>query len=100
MSRSPKPIASALSELLARRGYARTQSAAHCDRAWRDAAGPLFADQTRAGHIRRGVMEVVVSNSTLLQELTFQKVAIVARLAAALPEENIADLRFRIGCID
>ena len=93
----PKPIADVLSELLARRGYARVQSAGLCSQAWRAAAGEALAACTRTGPIRRGVLEVVVSNSTLVQEMSFQKVTILAKLAELLPDENIRDLRFRVG---
>ena len=40
-----------------------------------------LAGGTRAGQVRRGVLEVLVANSTLVQELGFQKAALVARLA-------------------
>ena len=43
------------------------------DAAWREAAGPLAAKYTRPGQLRRGTLEVVVANSTLVQELGFQK---------------------------
>ena len=46
-TRGPKAIGDVLSELMARRGYARVQSAAAYDAAWREAAGPLAAKYTR-----------------------------------------------------
>ena len=54
-----------LSELMARRGYARVQSAEAYEAAWREAAGPLVAKYSRVGGLRRGTLEVVVANSTL-----------------------------------
>ena len=60
---------------MARRGSARVQSSEALEAAWRDAAGPLMAKYTRVGQIRRGTLEVLVANSTLLQELGFQKQA-------------------------
>ncbi len=69
----PKPIADIMAQLMARRGYAREQSAAAYDDAWRSAVGEAIARFTRAGAIRRGALEVFVANSTLMQELTFQK---------------------------
>ena len=96
----PKPIANVLSELLARKGYARQQSGGSCAQAWREAAGETVAAYTRAGGVRRGVLEVIVSNSTLMQELSFQRAALVQKLAATVPDEKIKDLRFRVGCIE
>jgi predicted nucleic acid-binding Zn ribbon protein len=95
----PKPIADIMAQLLARRGYAREQSAAsYCD-AWRSAAGEAIGRFTRAGAIRRGALEVLVANSTLMQELTFQKAALLDKLRQLLPDEKIASLRFRVGPI-
>ena len=60
----PKPIADILAQLIARRGYAREQSAAAFAEAWtrsrRRAAG---ASSRARGSIKRGVLEVIVANS-------------------------------------
>ena len=99
MPRGPERIGNILSELLARRGYARVQGAAEYDAAWGEAAGPLAAQYSRVGGLRRGKLEVVVANSTLVQELVFQKPALLKALARLLPEQGIEDLRFRVGVI-
>jgi predicted nucleic acid-binding Zn ribbon protein len=99
MGQGPQPIASILSELMARRGYARVRSAAAYDTAWRAAAGPLAAEYSRVGALRRGRLDVVVANSTLIQELVFQKPDLLKTLAKLLPDEGIQDLRFRVGVI-
>jgi predicted nucleic acid-binding Zn ribbon protein len=99
MPRGPERIGNILSELMARRGYARVQSAAEYDAAWSEAAGPLAAQYSRVGGLRRGRLEVVVANSTLVQELVFQKPALLKDLARLLPEQGIEDLRFRVGVI-
>ena len=100
MKRGPQPIADVLAELMARRGFARVQGAGACTHAWREAAGPLAAEYTRVGLVRRGKLEVTVANSTLIQELNFQKTALLKALHRLLPGENIKDLRFRLGAID
>jgi predicted nucleic acid-binding Zn ribbon protein len=100
MARGPQAIGNVLSELMARRGYARVQSAAAYDAAWREAAGALAAAYTRVGQLRRGTLEVVVANSTLVQEFGFQKQALLKSLAALLPDEGIDNLRFRVGNIE
>lgn len=96
----PRQIADILSELVARRGYARVQATASYSEAWRDAAGEMLCKYTRPGNIKRGVLEVVVANSILVQEITFQKPAILARLASLLPQEKIRDLRCRVGPVE
>lgn len=85
---------------MARRGYARVQSAEVYDTAWREAAGPLAAQYTRVGSLRRGTLEVTVANSTLVQELVFQKPALLKALANLLPNEGIKNIRFRVGVIE
>jgi predicted nucleic acid-binding Zn ribbon protein len=97
--RGPQRIADVLSELMARRGYARIRAAEAYEQAWREVAGALLAKYTRVGNLRRGALEVRVANSTLLQELTFQKADLVRRLGELLPEEGIRDLRFRVASV-
>ncbi len=93
----PKPIGDVLAELMARRGYARVQSGGACADAWRQAAGEALASGSRATQVRRGVLEVMVSHSTMVQEIGFQKGALLARLAELLPDEKIRDLKVRVG---
>ena len=100
MARGPQAIGNVLSELMARRGYARVQSAAAYDAAWREAAGPLAAAYSRVGALRRGTLEVVVANSTLMQELGFQKHTLLRSLAELLPDDGIKNLRFSTGNIE
>jgi len=100
MQRGPQAIGNVLSELMSRRGFARVQSAAVYDEAWRQAAGPLIAKYTRVGLLRRGMLEVVVAHSTLVQELGFQKQTLLKTLAELLPDEGIKGLRFRVGSVE
>ena len=99
MPKQPETIGNILSELMARRGFARIQSTEVLETAWRQAAGPLAAQYTRVGAIRRGVLEVIVANSTLVQELGYQKSGILAELQQLLPDQGIKCLRFSAGNI-
>jgi predicted nucleic acid-binding Zn ribbon protein len=96
----PHAISDILGQLFARRGFARVQSADACSAAWRQAAGDFTAGYTRVGSVKRGALEITVANSTLVQELTFRKSALLADLARLLPDEPIKDLRFRVGPIE
>jgi predicted nucleic acid-binding Zn ribbon protein len=100
MPRGPQTIGNVLSELMARHGYGRVQSTEAYDEAWREAAGPLLAKYTRLGALRRGTLEVVVANSTLVQELGFRKQELLQALANLLPNDGIKELRFRVGSIE
>jgi predicted nucleic acid-binding Zn ribbon protein len=93
----PQPIGDVLAELLARRGYARMQSGEACAEAWASAAGEPLAAHSRAVQVRRGVLEVRVRHSALVQEIGYQKRAILERLSTLLPDEKIHDLKFRVG---
>jgi predicted nucleic acid-binding Zn ribbon protein len=99
MKGGPTAIGNVMSELMARRGFARVQSAGAYEAAWREAAGPLAAQYTRPGQLRRGTLEVIVANSTLMQELGFQKETLLAALAKLLPDEGIENVRFKVGNI-
>ena len=99
MARSPKQLGTVLAELMARRGYARVESTRQYESAWNEAVGPLVAAYTRVGSLRRGTLEVLVANSTVVQELVFQKQALLKTLDQLLPEEGIKNLRFRAGPI-
>ena len=96
-SRQPRRMGDVLAQLMARRGYARVQSGDQCAQAWRAVAGEALAAGTRATQVRRGVLQVWVENSLLVQEIGFQKAQLLERLAAALPDENIRDLKLRVG---
>jgi len=93
----PQAIGDVLGELISRRGYARVEAGEAYASAWLAAAGEATARFTRAGQVRRGLFEVQVANSTLLQELTFQKAALLAKLRHELPQEKIKDLKFKVG---
>ena len=93
----PEPIGDILAQLLAKRGYARVQSQSLLETAWQEAAGSFVAQHTRVGSLKRGSLEVLVANSTLVQELGFQKQAILAKLHQLLPDQPITNLRFKVG---
>src|SRR5688500_9612298 len=95
-----KPMGNVLSQLLAKRGYAQIQTAASCDAAWREAVGEKLAASTRPGCVKRGVLEVLVSNSTVLQELAFIKTKAIKTLKQLVPEQQIREVRFRVGTIE
>jgi hypothetical protein len=95
----PERIADILSQLMASRGFARVRGSEDYQSAWNEAAGPLGAQYSRVGQLKRGALEIVVTNSALIQEFNFQKSGILATLNRLLPDHNIKDLRFRLGAI-
>jgi predicted nucleic acid-binding Zn ribbon protein len=63
----PQRLGEVLAQLFTARGWGRRQGRLHLEKAWAEAVGPEHAAHTRAGAIRRGVLEVVVDNAVLLQ---------------------------------
>jgi predicted nucleic acid-binding Zn ribbon protein len=97
--RPPKKMADVLSNLLSKRGYGRVLATSNLDDAWQAAIGSRFAGDTRCGNVKRGVLEVLVSSSAVLQELTFSKKQILSKLQSSSPEQNIKDVKFKVGAI-
>jgi predicted nucleic acid-binding Zn ribbon protein len=98
-ARRPKKIADVIAQLITQRGYGRIQANEELADVWAAAAGEPLATYSRPGKIRRGTLEITVTNSTIMQEFTFQKERILANLGRKLPDAKIRDLRFRVGTI-
>jgi len=92
-----KKMGDVVGQLLVKRGYANVQQAAGLDAVWSAAVGERFAKQTKAGQVKRGVLEVFVLNSAVLQELTFVKAKLVKTLATTAADHQITGLKFRVG---
>ena len=95
-----RPVREALSQLLAKRGYAQVQTAAGCEAAWREAVGAKLAADSRPGIVKRGVLEVLVRNPSVSSELGFVKAKVVKTLQKLIPDHKIKDMRFRVGAMD
>ena len=85
----PRKIGDVLTQLIARRGYAREQSSAALEAAWREAAGKPLAGVTKAGNLRRGTLDVFVANNLLAQELGFRKDELIKRLGQLAPTKKL-----------
>ena len=92
----PQPIKEILSRLMARRGYANQQLGFEWGEIWSTVVGSQ-AHQTRPGKFSRGVLEVIVRNSAVLQELTFRKKQLLQSVQMHAPQFQVKDLRFRVG---
>jgi len=94
--RGPRKVATAVANVMARRGYGRLQSSDEYVVAWRRAVGDSLAAVSRPGALKAGVLEVLVANSVALQELTFQKHLLLTELTRQLPGHQLKGLRFRV----
>ncbi len=92
-----KPIKDVLAQLIIRRGYGRELQQEEIEQVWIAIVGPSMASDSRPRQPYRGTVEVVTKNSTVLQELTFQKTLLLKKFQEQLPDKAIRDLRFRVG---
>ncbi|MSR33016.1 MAG: DUF721 domain-containing protein [Gemmataceae bacterium] len=97
----PEKVGSILGRLFIAKGWGRKQERLQLEKAWAEAAGEEYLAGTRVVVVKKGVLEIAVSNSSLLQELAqFQKRPLLTRLKELLPGVALTDLRFRLGKID
>jgi len=96
----PRRIGEVVSELMAHRSFAQVHAPKTMESVWREAVGEATAKHTRPGRIRRGVLEVGVANSTMVQELVFQKAELLASIRRLLPDTPIRELRFQVVPVD
>ena len=98
--RGPRPLSEILGELFTVRGYGRLRARQELEDAWNAAVGEPYCRQTQLGEVRRGVLNVTVAHSTLLEELAaFRKPALLAALRSGAPATTIHDIRFRVGAV-
>jgi len=96
--RGPRPLAEILGDLFTVRGYGRLLARQELEDAWNATLGEPYCWQTRLGEVRRGVLNVTVAHSTLLEELAaFRKSALLQALRACAPAMTIHDIRFQVG---
>ncbi|MDA0657947.1 MAG: DUF721 domain-containing protein [Planctomycetota bacterium] len=97
--RAPQRMGDVVSQLMARRGYARVLSHHQYDDSWREIVGEEIARQTRTGQLKRSVLEIFVQNSVLMQELTFRKSELLKRLQSQHLSHQIKEIRFKVAAV-
>ena len=98
--RGPRPLSDILGELFTVRGYSRLRARQELEDAWNKAVGEPYCRQTRMDEVRRGVLNVTVAHSTLLEELSaFRKSSLLKALRSDALSTTIHDIRFRVGSL-
>lgn len=96
--KGPENLGDILGKLFAARGWGRKNDRLKLEGAWAEAAGPQLMKETRVMVVRRGVMEIEVKSSVLMQELAqFHKRSLLAKLRKQLPNLTLTDLKFKAG---
>ena len=88
-----------INQLLARRAVGQQQASDQLVVAWRESVDARWHKLTFVGKINRGVLEINVANSTMVQHLNFQKAQILERMVQRLPQNKLKDIRFKVGPI-
>jgi hypothetical protein len=100
LDKGPELLGEILSRLFTARGWGRRQDRLRLEQAWADSmvACGLPPDRTLVNGLRRGVLDVLVGNATLLQEVAqFHKRKLLEQMRSKLAGMTINDLRFRAG---
>lgn len=109
-NRKVPTIGSVIPQILAQYGLTRRLSSEHLRAAWLSGLekyGPpidyqdrtptdFWSEQTALLSLRRGTLQVSVSGSVLMQELSFCSTDLLNYLQTEVPEETIRRIRFKI----
>lgn len=97
--RKPKSAKYLINNIIARRGIAAEKSNQKLQNVWDSIVGIDLANQTKIASVKRGVLQVIVANSSVMQFLSFSKLEYKEQINQQMPNEEISDLRFSIGRI-
>lgn len=93
------PIGAVIENLLQRHRPAMTASMMAIWEVWESAVGPEIAANARPAAVKGGLLLVNVSNSTWRHHLRFLEHEIIDKLNAAVGEQRVQRLQFKIGPI-
>lgn len=97
-AKAPQKLGDVLSDLMAQRGYAQIATHEALQQGWKNVVGKMY-QFTRVTEVKRGILHVLVTNSVIMQELTFRKQELTKAVADELPDYKIKEIRYRIGSI-
>lgn len=97
-NRGPEKISDVLGRLFTTRGWGRKNDRLRLEMAWIQVAGEALKRDTRVLGLKRGVLEIEVSNAVLMSELAqFHKRGLLTKLRKLLTGVSLTDLKFRAG---
>jgi hypothetical protein len=92
----PKKLGDLLPGVLTEYGLPSVTAREELELAWTAAAGDVVGARTKVGALRRGVLEIFVSDPILLQELEgFEKQRLLADMKERLYHNRVDGLKFR-----
>lgn len=97
-SREPQPLATALAELIALRGFARKQGHDDLQRSWIAVAEAEWSGLARPVKIQKGVLHVTVDSAALLSQLaSFHSSLLVKKLQEQFPRLQVRSIKFQLA---
>ncbi len=95
-ARRPKSAGTLAGKVITRHGVAAVQSTNEMETAWHTIAAQ-WKPVTNVGPLRRGKLEIIVANSMVNQQLTFEKKKLIDAMNKQLKTQTIQELTFRVG---
>lgn len=90
-------MGAALSQLFALKGLANARGDAQLTETWKAVAGDRIAERTAVMGVHRGVLQIAVVSSAMMNELAaFHKGRLVSELKENHAELKIKDIKFRL----
>ncbi len=97
MGKQPQRLADAISQLISVRGLARARGPEQLDQVWAEIAGSAIAKRTHITGLKRGVLQIAVSNAALLNELvSFHRESLLRELQGQHATLGVRELKFRL----
>ncbi len=91
----PRMLGEVLAGLMRRRGLAERSASRELDLAWQEIVGPEISRHSRPGRLRAGVLEILVTNSAVLERLrSFLHQEILEQVRRRLPRSEIRSIRY------
>ncbi len=102
--KTEKSVKLVLNNLFARKSFSQTLVNDDLADAWNQSISEVklsgkVQQKTRTANVRNGVLEILVANSSVHQELMFQKRKLLKLIQKKIDTQQITDLRFKIGAI-
>ena len=95
LTHRPSQLGHLLSGLIRRKGLSETSATANLDATWKRTVGDEFGRHTKVRKVKAGVLEVVVTNSAVLEQLRgFLHHTLLAEIQSSLPESNIKSILY------
>lgn len=96
-SKKEQSLKTVVNRLIAMRGLAGNQGNQQVQDCWFSLIPAAMEKKTRVGQIKRGTLEILVSDPATLQQLNFLKTQLLKQMKAKLPAVKLKNFRLKLG---